>query len=120
MGCRFRETCRDFFKKLNILPLKSRYILSLIMFIVNNSDYFISTKDCHGANTRQSNNLHSPQVNLTVFKMVIYYSDVKIFNSLPLKVKEISHDHKKFKSKLKGFLYSYSFYTLEEFNRTTM
>ena len=56
------------------------------MFVVNSTDYFISNKDCHGANTRQSNNLHVPHVNLTVFKMGVYYSGVKIFNIL-LKIK---------------------------------
>jgi hypothetical protein len=85
------------------------------MYVVNNTDYFISNKYCHGANTRQNNNLHLPQVNLTVFKMGVYYSGVKIFNRLPLRVKEISHYHTKFKSGLKEFLYSYCFCTLEEF-----
>jgi hypothetical protein len=65
-----------------------------MMLVVNNRGYFMSNKDCHGANTRQSNNLHLPQINLTVFKMGVYYLDVKIFNSLPLKLKEISHDPK--------------------------
>jgi hypothetical protein len=78
-------------------------------------DHSISNKDCHGANNRQNNSLHLPQVNLTLFKMCVYYSGVKIFNSLPLKGNEISHEHKKFKSRLKEFFYSYSFYTLEEF-----
>jgi hypothetical protein len=68
------------------------------MFLVNNRDYFISNMDCHGANTRQSNNLHLLQVNLTLFTMGVYYSGVTLFNSLPLKVKEISHGHKKLKS----------------------
>jgi hypothetical protein len=84
MGCGFRESGGDLFKRLNILPLKSHDILSLIMLVVNNRDCFISNKDCHCANARQSNNLHLPQVNLTVFKMGVYYSDVKVFNSTPL------------------------------------
>jgi hypothetical protein len=85
-------------KKLNILPL-SRNIYSLMISVVNNRDYFISDKDYHCANTRQSNNLHLVQVNMTVFKLGVYYPGVKIFNSRPLKVKKISHDHKKFKSR---------------------
>jgi hypothetical protein len=81
------------------------------MFVVDNRDYFISDKNCHGANTKQSDNLHLPQANLTVCKMDVYCSGVKIFNSLPLQVKEISHDPKKFKSRSNEFIYSYSFYT---------
>jgi hypothetical protein len=90
-----------------------------MMFVVNNRQYFISNNDCHGTNTRQSNNLHLPQVNLTLLKMAVYYSGGKIFNNLPLKVEGISHDPKKFKPRLKEF-YSYSFYTLEEFFNRTM
>ena len=77
MGCGYRESCsRDLFKKISILPLKSQYILSLMMFVVNNMDCFVSNKECHSANTRQINNLHLPQVNLTVFKIGVYYSSV--------------------------------------------
>ena len=31
-----RESCRELFKKLNILPLHSQYILSLLLFVVKN------------------------------------------------------------------------------------
>jgi hypothetical protein len=32
--CRKRVSCRSLFKKLQILPLKSQYVLSLLMFVV--------------------------------------------------------------------------------------
>ena len=72
------------------------------MSVANNRDCFISTKECHSDNTRQINNLHLPQVILTVFKMGVYYSSVKIFNS-PFFFKEIPHNPKKFKPMLKNF-----------------
>ena len=34
-GSRPKDSCRGLFKKLSILPLQSRYILSLLLFIVN-------------------------------------------------------------------------------------
>jgi len=36
MGLGNRETCRNLFKELNILPLMSQYILSLLIFAYNN------------------------------------------------------------------------------------
>jgi hypothetical protein len=33
MGCGNRESCRNLFKELNILPLMSQYILSLLTFV---------------------------------------------------------------------------------------
>ena len=40
MGLRNRDSCRDHFKKLKILPLQSQYILSLLLFVVSNRSYF--------------------------------------------------------------------------------
>jgi hypothetical protein len=34
MGRNYRESCPDLFKELNILPLKSQYIPSLMMFVI--------------------------------------------------------------------------------------
>jgi hypothetical protein len=39
-GCRSRDSCRDVFKKLKILPLQSQYILSLLLFVVYNKNKF--------------------------------------------------------------------------------
>jgi hypothetical protein len=39
-GCGNRVSCRNLFKKLQILPLTSQYILSLLMFIVQNNFFF--------------------------------------------------------------------------------
>lgn len=36
MGCKKRESCRTFLKKLKILTLTAQYILSLLLFMVNN------------------------------------------------------------------------------------
>jgi hypothetical protein len=36
MGCGNRESCRNLFKELNILPLMSQYVLSLRTFMSNN------------------------------------------------------------------------------------
>ena len=44
-----------------------------------------------------------------------YYLKIKFFNNLPLEIKNVAGNQKKFKIALKKFLYTYSFYTLEEY-----
>ena len=40
---------------------------------------------------------------------------IKVFNHLPLQIKETAHDDEHFKKDLKGFLHSNLFYTLDEY-----
>jgi len=88
-----KDSCRDLFKKLNILPPKSQYIFSLLMFVV----------------------LHIPAANLAIFQNGVWYSGIKIYNHLPPTIKQLTNDISKFEVALKRFLYTNSFYTLEEY-----
>jgi hypothetical protein len=45
MGRSYRESCRDLFKALGILPLRSQYIYSLMMFVIKNREKFVTNKD---------------------------------------------------------------------------
>ena len=40
MGARTRDSCRELFNILNILPLTSQYIFSFALFVVNNKGLF--------------------------------------------------------------------------------
>jgi hypothetical protein len=55
------------------------------------------------------------QVNLAKYDKGVYHTAVKVFNGLPYNLKVNLTNTKKFKVKLKDFLYSNSFYSLEEF-----
>jgi hypothetical protein len=101
-----RVSCRDLFRKFHILPLTSQYLLSLLMFVVQHKDLFITSMDSYNLETRQSNNL---------YQKAAYYSAVKIFNKLPSNIKDVNGNITKFKTTLKRFLYANSFYTLEEY-----
>ena len=88
------------------------------MFVINNKDLFLTNLNHYDIFTRQANNLHLPQANLTLYQKGVHYSGIRIFNSLPTEIKNISNKPKKFKRALKQFLYQYCFYTLDEyFNR---
>jgi hypothetical protein len=48
------------FKKLNILPLHSQHILSLLLFVVKNTDEFKSNFEVHSINTCHRSDLFPP------------------------------------------------------------
>jgi hypothetical protein len=110
-----RVSCRDLFRKFQILPLTSQYLLSLLMFVVQHKDHFITSMDSHNLETRQSDNLYTPQAHLSVYQKGAYYSGVKIFNKVPSDIKNVNGSITKFKNFLKKVLYVNSFYTLEEY-----
>jgi hypothetical protein len=83
LGNKNRISCRSVFKRLEILPLTSQYILSLMLFAVNNKHLFIMNSENHTVSTRQLNKLHHPISNLTVYKREVHYIGIKIFNNLP-------------------------------------
>jgi ribosomal protein L31 len=115
MGKQKRESCRELFKELKILPLKSQYILSLALFILKNKTNLVINSDQHSFYTGNCKNFFVPQANLTTFQKGVYYSGVKIFTKLPNDIKKWSDNSKKFKKVLRQFLNMHSFYTVEEF-----
>jgi hypothetical protein len=56
------DSCTEQFKKLQILPLQSQYILSLILFVINGSDMLEHNCEIHTINNRNSTNLHLPHM----------------------------------------------------------
>jgi hypothetical protein len=110
-GCRSRDSCRELFKKLRILPLQSQYILSLLLFVVYNNDKFKLNSEVYNMNTRQKYNFHLPSSNLSVYQNGVYFTGIKVFNNLPQNIKNLGNDTKKFKSELKNYLHAHSFYS---------
>jgi hypothetical protein len=47
-----RVSCRELFKKFNILPLGSELLPLLLLFVVDNTEKFQSNSDIHNINTR--------------------------------------------------------------------
>jgi hypothetical protein len=109
---RSRDSCRQLFKRLEILPLQSQNIFSLLLFVVRNKDLYTTNQEIHSINTRSNINLHPPVCNLTVFQKGVYFSGIKLFNHPPLNIKSLS---KSFKPALKRFLNLHSFYSVEEY-----
>jgi hypothetical protein len=88
----------------------------IFITVCSSKQNFFSTKnENHDIDTRQRNNLYLPQANLIIYQKEAYYSGIKIFNNLPLEIKIVADNQKKFKLALKYFLYTYTFYTMEEY-----
>ena len=116
MGYGYNESCRELFKELKILTLSLQYIFSLLLFIVNNRNYFVSNSVYHKINTRQKKkkDLTCLRYILPCIRRVFIYSGTKFFNCLPKAIKDISSKTKKFKIALKHYLLTCSFYSLDE------
>ena len=114
VGLRSRDSCTKYFKKLKILPPKSQYILSLLLFVISNKNYFKENSDIHNIDTRTKSNLHQPLANSSIYQKGTYYYGIKVFNNLPSQIKGLSANKNQFSCALESFLYFHSFYTLDE------
>jgi len=85
------------------------------MSVVQNKNLFLTNNENHNLDTRQRNNLYLPQANLTIYQKAAYCLGINIFNNLPLEIKNVAGNQRKFKIALKKFLHTYPFYTIEEY-----
>jgi hypothetical protein len=46
-----RDSCRELFKSLSVLPLQSQYILSISVFVVGNKNLFTFNSEVYNINT---------------------------------------------------------------------
>jgi hypothetical protein len=115
MGCNSRVSCRNLFRKLEIWPLASQYILSLVLFVVKNNNLFILNSGNHNIGTRKSKNLYHPLTNFTVYQKGVHCMGIRVYSNLPPYIKEESQNLRKFKKCLKQFLHTHYFYSIEEY-----
>jgi hypothetical protein len=115
MGCKRRVSCKNMLRRLEILPFISQYILSLMLFVVKNKNYFTLNLVNYTNSTRQLNNLYQPVTNFAIHQTGVHYIAIKIFNNLPPYIKDTSTNVRKFEICLKQFLHTHTFYTLEEY-----
>jgi len=54
-------------------------MLSLLIFVVQNQNLFLTNNENHNLDTRQRNNLYLPQANLTIYQKGTYLSGDKNF-----------------------------------------
>jgi hypothetical protein len=91
MNARNRDSCRYSLKNLKILPLKSQYISSLLLFVAKHRDLYKSSSEIHNIYTRSSSDLYTPTANFTTFQKEPVYFGLKVFNNLPTSMKYTSY-----------------------------
>jgi hypothetical protein len=60
------DSCCQLYKQLQILPLPSQYIFSLLVLVNKNRSLFSSNSEIHDKNTHFNHNLHLSSTNLTL------------------------------------------------------
>jgi hypothetical protein len=75
-GSRTNDLCKKLFTKLEILPLPSLYIFSLLRFVIKNKELFITNEETRSYGTRQCTDLHYPSVKLKKFQTGVHYMGV--------------------------------------------
>jgi len=106
MGHDNRESCRKLFRELNILPLMSQCILSLLTFVSHNREQYFTNSEIHNINTRHTSNLHLCRPHLNIYQKGVYYSSIKILNSLPRDIKTYIDNPRTFKKAVKKNFYT--------------
>jgi hypothetical protein len=101
--------------------LSCEYILSLVLFVIDNQNNFCSGLEVHGLNIRSQNQLYLPILNLSVFQNGTMCTSIRLYNRQPMNVQNLRKDRSSFKNKF-FFLYlmNNSFYTVAEFLEYTM
>jgi hypothetical protein len=64
------ESLLPFILNLKILPLKSQYIFSVLLFVTKNRDLYESNSEIHNINTIFSSDLHTATANSITFQKV--------------------------------------------------
>jgi len=72
------NTCRPLFKQLQILPLPSQYILSILLFVIKNKNLFQLNSQVHNIHTRSNDNLNLLSTGLTLVQKGVANSGCKI------------------------------------------
>lgn len=112
-GLKFRDSCREHFKMLNILTVPCTYILQCLLYLKNNLNKYTFRNEKHPYDVRNKNNIHQNFLRLKKTRDGTGYYGIQLYNALPPEVKLLNDA--RFKAKIKTYLLSNAFYSLEEF-----
>jgi hypothetical protein len=77
------SSCREGFRKLDILTIPFLYSYAVVLFAVKNLNIYQTNSSIHVMNRGEQNKVHITSVRLSSIQRVVYYSSVKILNELP-------------------------------------
>jgi hypothetical protein len=111
---KYRDSCRPYFKKFDILTVPALYIHELLNFMNQHFQYFTDAKPKHGRELRNQCLMLYPVHRLSLFEKGPYYMGLRLFNGLPDHLKA-AFQTQKFSGSLKKFLASLCPYSLAEY-----
>ena len=109
-GLKKNESCKRKFKELGILTVTSLYVLEVLCYMKKYSGSISENSVIHDHNTRKKTDFHIQSCR-TSFQKSVINTGIKLFNHLPLELKQL-HDFKQFRKKLKLLILNKSLYTL--------
>ena len=68
IGCGISVSCRKLFSNLEIIPLLSQYILSLLLFVIRNRNQFLVNSEIYHVDTRHYAYFHQPSMSFTKYQ----------------------------------------------------
>jgi len=110
---KFRESCKEAFKKLQLLTLPSLYILDTVLFCMSKCT-MTRGQDIHSYETRGRDTYRTGRHRTGVYEHLPSQAGVRFINKLPVSIKD-APTPKALKSRLKRFLVSQAFYSAGEF-----
>jgi len=120
MFCRLssRDSCKDAFQKLQILTLPSMYIYETILYCLSKCHV---TQGCeiHNHETRLATSLRTNQHRSEMYSKLPSQAGAKLYNKLPIELKHVINFNE-FKIKLKHYLLTKTFYSVDEFTDSTL
>jgi hypothetical protein len=91
-----RCLCKPIFKELKIVAVPAQYILSLMTFFVQNSEYVMFNHSINSIETRGRLQLCRLGTSLVLNQKGVWYSTVKIYSCLPKSLAGLVNDKKTF------------------------
>lgn len=113
-GVSRRHTCRELFKELGIPTLACSLIQAAAIFVRSYPNLFPLNTSVHSHFTRANLQIHIPNHKLTLFSKGPQYLALTLYNKLPNNTRTCP-SISTFKSSIKSFLNSKSFYSLNEY-----
>ena len=109
-----RASCRQIFKKLNLLTVPCLYIYEVLKLIKSNLDGYTTHSDIHRHDTRMKNDLRQMSHRTKIFERSPHYFGIALYNKLPQTLKNIK-DINIFCREVRKMLTNKTYYTVDEY-----
>lgn len=113
-GSNWSEPCKPIFKTLKIMTIFSLYLYQMSLFVYDHKNEFNTNYRISGLNTRNASAFSLPKHRTTSFERSTEYMGMKIFNHLPMSLKNIDNRNK-FKLSAKEYFINNPYYSINEF-----